>query len=686
MTNLFINIGNFHPVLVHMPIGILIFAFILEIYQRIKPKENLTTSIKLALGFGVLSALVSIGTGLLLEENGAYDPDLLWQHKWMAISLTVLSIVIFFAKDAKQVLLQKLYFPLFVAVNIMLVLAGHWGGSMTHGADFLTKDTTTVKKGIANIDEARVYHDIVQPIFDAKCVSCHNPKKAEGNLLLTSQMEILAGGDTGNPLDSVLDLGKPLIAHRIVLPIEDEEHMPPTGKVQLTSNEVALLKWWMENKNCFECKTVDLDRTKTIQDYLKDLEEDTSTRGLLTKALEPASEEWLSAVAASGISMSPLEEGSPLYTVYLGNKKDLTEGVFETLEDYAEHIVELNLANSNFSDTLVSVLAPFENLTKLQLQNTALTDKGLESVAELEKLESLNLYGTAITNAAIEDIKRLPKLTDLYLWRTEITEDAMSGYSAENTGTTVHSIDMDLFGATELLPPTIVADNYFIKDKVTVEISYPFDDTAIHYTLDGSEPDNSSPTYSSPITISKTTNLKAITFKEGWGISETAIANFKKSTVDFTGVALNSTPSEKFYSQGGNTLIDLKRGSANFVDGKWIGHEGDHFKATFELAETTDISSVSVGALSAPGSWIFFPVGFNVQISNDGRNFKTIHTKDLGQPDPSSIIALQFFDLDFPTATAKYVRVEVKSVLKNPSWHQNPGGNSWLFVDEIVIN
>ncbi|MGB3149146.1 MAG: hypothetical protein WBB27_00670, partial [Maribacter sp.] len=101
MTYLFINIGNFHPVLVHLPIGILIFAFILEIYQRIRPKEDIGGVIKLAIGFGVLSALGSIGTGLLLESNGAYDEELLFRHKWMAISLTVVTIILFFAKGAK---------------------------------------------------------------------------------------------------------------------------------------------------------------------------------------------------------------------------------------------------------------------------------------------------------------------------------------------------------------------------------------------------------------------------------------------------------------------------------------------------------------------------------------------------------------------------------------------------------
>lgn len=686
MTYLFINIGNFHPVLVHMPIGILMFAFVLEIYQRIKPSENLGSSIKLALGFGVLSALAAIGTGLWLEEHGAYDEELLFRHKWMAIALTVVSIIIFFAKEAKKPVLARLYFPLFVAVNIMLILTGHWGGSMTHGEDFLTKASSSDKMSIENVDEAIVYQDIIRPILDTKCMSCHNAKKAEGNLLMTSQAELLAGGDTGNPLDSVLDLGKPLIAHRVGLPLEDEEHMPPKGKVQLTPNEIALLNWWMENKNCFECKTADLDRNKKIQGYLNELESDTSTRALLAKSLEPASMEWLAEVAATRTSIYPLKEGSPLYIVYMANKKDLSEASFDVLDAYSENIVELNLGNSNFSDTLVSSLGTFENLTKLQLQNTLITDKAIDKVANLEKLESLNLYGTVVSDAALESIQDLPNLTDLYLWQTEITDEAMDAYMVANPNTTMHTLDMDMFGATELLPPTIVADNYFIKDEVTVEISYPFDDTTIYYTMDGTEPDSTSTKYISPLTISGTTNLKAITFKEGWGISETALASFKQSTVDFSSVTLINDPNEKYYSQGGKTLVDLKRGSTNFVDGNWLGYTGSHLKATFELDETQEISSISVGALSAPGSWIFFPVGFRVQVSSDGKNFKTIHTKDLGQPEPSSVIALQFFDLDFPITTAKYVRVEVKSVLKNPSWHQNPGGDSWLFVDEIVIN
>ncbi|WP_289644708.1 chitobiase/beta-hexosaminidase C-terminal domain-containing protein [Maribacter aestuarii] len=684
MTYLAINIGNFHPVLVHLPIGIIVFAFVLEIYQRLRPKENLASVIKLALGFGAIAALASIGTGLLLESNGAYDETLLFRHKWMAISLTAVTIFLFFAKTAKQKWAGQSYFPLFITANIMLILAGHWGGSMTHGEDFLTK-VNTKEIIIEDVDKALVYNDIVQPIFDRKCVSCHNAKKAEGKLLLTSQTEFLAGGESGSILDSV-DAGKPLLAHRMTLPLEDEEHMPPKGKVQLTPNEIDLIHWWLENDNCFNCITSDLERSKKIQSHLNDLEADTSTRALLAKNLEPVPETWPALLSSVGISAYPLKKGSPLYIVNLSNRKDLQENSFSLLEDYAEHIVELNLGNTNFNDTLVPVLSDFENLTKLQLQNTPITDKAMEEVRKLDKLESLNLYGTGVSNAALDVLEQMPSLQDLYLWQTEITDEGINSFLAEHANIAVHTLDEDLFGETELLPPTIIADSDFFKNELKVEMSYPFDDTAIYYTLDGSIPDSTSTAYIAPIVLKNTTNVNAITYKKGWGQSEVVSASYKKSTMDYEGITLNKPPNEKYKAQGGNTLIDLKRGSGNFVDGNWVGYEGTHFNATLALGEKKEVSSVSVGALSAPASWIFYPTGFKVSVSDDGKNFKSWHTEKLPEQKPSSLVEKSFFDLSFPATTAKYVRVEVKSILKNPSWHQNPGGKSWLFVDEIVVN
>jgi hypothetical protein len=307
-------------------------------------------------------------------------------------------------------------------------------------------------------------------------------------------------------------------------------------------------------------------------------------------------------------------------------------------------------------------------------------------IEKLEKLESLNLYGTAITDAALVHIKELPNLTDLYLWRTDVKDDAITAFLADNGNLTIHAIDDNIFGTTELMPPTIITDSYFVKDVLEVEMSYPFDDTAMFYTLDGSLPDTTSTKYKGPIAITTTTTLKAITYKEGWGQSDVVTADFKKRAINYEEITLNKPPHEKYTAMGGKTLIDLDRGSRNFVDGKWIGYEGSHFNATIAFSEVEEISSVSIGALSGPSDYIFYPAGFNILVSNDGNTFKTWHSVKLPEQKPSSEITMDFFDLEFKKTNAKYVKVEVKSILKNPSWHQNPGAKSWVFIDEIVIN
>jgi hypothetical protein len=34
--------------------------------------------------------------------------------------------------------------------------------------------------------------------------------------------------------------------HRMLLPVNDDDHMPPDGKPQPTLAEIAVLQWWIE--------------------------------------------------------------------------------------------------------------------------------------------------------------------------------------------------------------------------------------------------------------------------------------------------------------------------------------------------------------------------------------------------------------------------------------------------------
>jgi len=62
--NLIELIGRFHPVLVHLPIGIFVLVILMDGLTRFDKFSYLSASIRLILGIGIVSALFSLVTGL----------------------------------------------------------------------------------------------------------------------------------------------------------------------------------------------------------------------------------------------------------------------------------------------------------------------------------------------------------------------------------------------------------------------------------------------------------------------------------------------------------------------------------------------------------------------------------------------------------------------------------------------
>lgn len=85
-------IGRFHPLLVHLPIGILLFTLLLQWLSTKEKWAALKTVIPLGYLFGAGSAIASCITGYLLGSAGEYDETVLNLHQWMGI-LTALSLI-----------------------------------------------------------------------------------------------------------------------------------------------------------------------------------------------------------------------------------------------------------------------------------------------------------------------------------------------------------------------------------------------------------------------------------------------------------------------------------------------------------------------------------------------------------------------------------------------------------------
>lgn len=684
MELLYINLSRFHPLLVHLPIGILLFAFFLEVMKQWRKEEHLSNSIRYALYLSAGASVFSVLTGLWLSQEGGYEEGALQLHKWMGISLAVCSILLAIFQSSSKPNLQQLYLPLFGVSLILLVLTGHYGGNITHGADYLFSRPVDNSLVIEDIESAPVYDKIIQPILMDKCNSCHNPSKAKGELVMTTQEGLLQGGETG----AVFDFDHPAksaLLTRIHLPESEKKHMPPKGKKQLNEDEKILLEWWVSNKACFDCLVQATAGKDSVRAILAKYQ--TTKTNMKAVNVSPIRASSLETLAKAGIPVYPLAEDNPFLIVNLAQRKDLTEKDINLLKKVDDNILELNLSGSNFSDTLAPILKRFSNLQKLQLQQTAITDKTVDYIKQLKYLQSLNIYGTAVSDQSIESLQELNALENLYAWQSKISITGISKLQQEKPLLQIsYAIDTTIFGDTKLSAPTFIAEGELFKDSLEVALQSNFRKVRIHFTTDGTLPDTFAQQYQEPLMLNQTTTLKTIAFKEGWGVSPVVEQTFVRSSFEVKKAQLAEEPHGKYKANGASSLVDLEKGTQRFTDGSWLGYEGAHMTAVLEMEKAEPISQVYVSALSAPGSWIHYPKGFRVWLSNDGRNYKMVKKMDLPVAESQGTDGLKYFALDFDQTEAKYVKVQALSLLKNPEWHAEPGGKCWIFIDEIVLN
>ncbi len=684
--NLWQMMGNFHPLLVHLPIGIFLFGFALECFSRFKkiplPQQISAFTLATAAGF----ALFSVISGLLLAQDGAYNQDNLSLHRNMGIAFTLGAFGLLFIQQYKAVWTTKAFLPLYAILVLLLSITGHYGGNMTHGEGFLFgQNDSSSSLSIASLENTMVYNDLVKPVLDLKCVACHNEKKTEGGLLMTSPEWLLKGGEHGPIFPTNKDTLGTLLT-RVHLPLEEKEHMPPKSKKQLSSQEIVLLEWWIQNKACFDCSTANLEANEKVALALQSFLEDNSPIKQWEKTIDPVPQDWILALASKGITAYPITFGHPMVIVNARGKQNLTKKDFKLLKKYQENIVEINLGASNMNDTLAVFLKNFEHLLKLQIPQTPITDKGMEYVKSLDHLLTINAFATNVTSKSLDIISEINTLENAYLADTQINKNTMEAFVAKNGKLRLHYISEDTFAQTALDPPTILSKTDFFRDSLAIEMAYVFENASLFYTLDGSTPDSTSIKYNRPFSIDKTTVLKAVTYMEGWGLSAVAEADFKKSNIDYSKVELLEIPNEKYTANGGKSLVDLKRGSTNFVDGMWLGFEGKNSEAILTLSKSEKVNSMAVGTLSAPASWIFYPIGLEIFSSNNGIDYKKIAQQSYSPEEPNNDVKKKFLEISFPEVAATHLKVVVKSPLKNPEWHPNPGGKSWIFIDEIIVD
>lgn len=302
-------LGRFHPIVVHLPIGILMLVFIFELFCLLRGGERRWgPSSLLALFIATAGACQGVVFGILLARSGGYEGPNFFMHQALCTAMAAVMLIALFLRLSAMSSGGRgvmFFYRLFLMLSLGLMSIGaHFGANMVHGSKYLTEYAPPqvaeavhgVEKWILSFvpkpkeepapeepktepsptpaptpdkptpapgdktppaapaslptasaagDDKLVFQHVILPILDNKCNSCHNEDKSKGDLRMDTYELMMKGGENG---DNII-AGKPddsLSIQRVMLPADDDEHMPPDGKPQLTKEELALFKWWIQ--------------------------------------------------------------------------------------------------------------------------------------------------------------------------------------------------------------------------------------------------------------------------------------------------------------------------------------------------------------------------------------------------------------------------------------------------------
>mgnify|MGYP000223639458 CR=1 FL=1 len=326
--------GNFHPLILHLPIGSLIGLFCLELINFFKPELKLENANKLLLWFSALSILPAVIFGFFLASSGGYNDEVLSYHKWLGWSTAFISIWLLtlrlwaYSQTKKQV---KLY-QLVLFVNVLLLsMAGHYGGSLTHGSNYLTKEMPGSLKNLLGVEKSEsetmlsdieelkessestdaiiinraiMFADSIHPIMDNNCFECHNANKQKGDLRLDNINWKMANAETVKKWKSVYTE-------------INEGNMPPEEEEPLSNQAKESILTWISS-SLDSVKPEVIEQVAIIEKEEAAIEKEMERLAVLTK-------EKLASKNNSETSLKYVNEIQPILNKYCyqchGSKK-----------------------------------------------------------------------------------------------------------------------------------------------------------------------------------------------------------------------------------------------------------------------------------------------------------------------------------------------------------------------------
>ncbi|WP_188315812.1 DUF2231 domain-containing protein [Chitinophaga agrisoli] len=441
LLNILTFAGRLHPLIVHLPIGFLLLALLFDVLGYTRRYAHLRSAVPLTLLAGFVAAVLACVFGWILSATGDYDTATLGRHKTAGIILAVIAglLLLFTTSWFKKqyVVGPRLFSVLLVGLMGLMSYAGHQGGNLTHGNDYLNLAilTQVQRQKPTSVEAAFIYEDVVQPMLIQKCGQCHQPGKLKGKLSVQSLALLLKGGKTGPAVVP----GKPdesELYKRITMDPGHEKFMPADGKPPLVKREVEIIRWWIEKGMAVEGKKLaELKGNATIQPQVAaylglggaGAEEGVAGIEQHNNPEIPASLDMglVENLRKKGLIVRVMLQHPVMLDVTLpaGSGARMAD-IKDDLARVGKNIIWLNLSDNGLTEGDLAVLEGMSNLEKLRLEKNPIADGISDHLLALKHLTAVNLNETKISALCVNKLGENPGIKRVYTWKTAVPQNA----------------------------------------------------------------------------------------------------------------------------------------------------------------------------------------------------------------------------------------------------------------------
>ncbi|QMU28576.1 c-type cytochrome domain-containing protein [Adhaeribacter radiodurans] len=686
-------VGRMHPIFLHFPIVLLLLAMVLEFfrfatkYHTQEFYQTFTSNLFLA---GLLTSAVTVLMGLFLSKEEGYEGGILQWHKWLGVGILLFATLVYWSRQYRWYT-GTIAKTGALVTTFTLIFVGHYGAILTHGDNFILEPITIAEVPNVPVEQAEMFEHVIQPLFEKKCVSCHNPDKLKGKLALIDSAAMQKGGKTGK----LFVAGKPevsLLMKRIYLPVADKKHMPPANKTQLTPEEVKLLHLWVKEDADFSKKVIDFPAGDSLRvlatNFLKPVED-----AGIAYDFAAADEKTIQKLNTNYRVITPLATESPALAVNVYNKQAFNTNTLADLKEVNQQIVSLELNKLPVKDADLKNIGQFKNLRWLNLNFTDITGKGLAELSQLKHLESLSLAGTNLHYKDLQkQIANFKNLRTVTLWNTGLADAEIK--QLQHTYKTINFISGFKDDGTTLIklnPPQLKNSSPIFRETLPLQLFHPIKGVTIRYTLDGSVPDSiTSPIFKNGTTLAGMTTLKAKAFKTGWLGSEVAVFNFYRSSFKPDSVRLAYPLNRVHQANGPKTFFDGELGTFNANSPAWANNWGGFYKHPMELIsefkQPVTISAIALNTLIESENNIFPPEVIEVWGATTLNKWQHLATLKPEQPTKVNKPVIKLVESKFKPHQVSYLKIIAKPLKGLPGWHKSKGSPALLLIDEVFLN